>query len=294
MLLQWYNIVYREFTKLKHQVQHLRVAKTCTKATIYHSRPLKGDETLPPQCRKLLWEEVNGEKGVQLGKGVFGTCYAVDIGCQKVCLKRFRGGSKFKPFFYSEVRILSLLCHFNLPWLHGACDQPDCSVILMSLHLYDGSDFKSLTIYKALVNADSYQITSHNWKQILSGITSALVYLTGKKILHNDVKSDNILIEMLPTDYSAARSVLTDFNKACFKEDGVTYKLSNEEKKKYAKHYPQVAPEIRCGTGKQTHASDVYSFGRVLQKISMELQISALIKLSSLCMSLIPDKPLQN
>ena len=47
-------------------------------------------------------------------------------------------------------------------------------------------------------------------------------------------------------------------------------------KEKFAKHYPQVAPEICCGTGKQTHASNVYSFGRVLQKISMELQISAL------------------
>ena len=70
----------------------------------------------------------------------------------------------------------------------------------------------------------------HNWKQIL-GITSALVYLTGKKILHN--KSDNILMEMLPTEYySAACSMLIDFNKACFEEDGVTYKLSNEESKK--------------------------------------------------------------
>lgn len=268
----------------------MRSAKTCTKATIYHSRPLKGDETVPSQCRRLLWDEVSGDRGVQLGKGVFGTCYAVDIGCQKVCLKKFRSGSKFKPFFYSEVRILSLLCHFNLPWLHGVCDQLDHSIILMSLHLYNGSNYESLTIHKALNSADSHQITPHNWKQILLGITSALVYLKSKSILHNDIKSDNILIEMLPMDYSTARSVLIDFNKACFEEDGVMYKLSSEERKKYAKHYPQVAPEIRCGTGKQTFASDIYSFGRVLQKISMELQICALTKLSSLCRNLNADK----
>ena len=170
----WFNnnyVVCREYIKLKHQVKHLRSAKTCTKATIYHSRPLKGNETLPSQCRRLSWDEINGDKGVQLGKGVFGTRYAVDIGCQKVCLKKFHSGSKFKAFIYSEVRILSLLCHFNLPWLHGVCDEPDHSIILTSLHLYNGSDCNSLTIHKALVVADSHQITPHNWKQILIGIT---------------------------------------------------------------------------------------------------------------------------
>ena len=128
---------------------------------------------LPAQCRRLLWD---GNKRIRLSKkGVFGTCCAVEIGCQKVCLKKFHSNSKFKPFFYSEVRILSLLCHFNLPWLHGVCDEPDCTIILMTLHLYNGSDYKSLTIHKALISADFHQITSNNWKQIMLGITSALV-----------------------------------------------------------------------------------------------------------------------
>ena len=219
---------------------------------------------------------------------MFGACYAAEVGCQKVCLKNFHSGSRYKSFFYTEVKMLSLLCHYNLPWLHAICSDLNRCSILMSLHLYSVCDGKSLTVYNALTS--KHEITSCNWKRVLLGCVAALVYLRSKNILHNDIKSDNILIEMLPSDYTTARSVLIDFNKARFSEDGVTYKLSNEDKRKYAKFHPQVAPEIRNGTGKQTFASDIYSLGRVFHKISSKVNTPVLIKLSEACLSLDVDK----
>lgn len=54
-----------------------------------------------------------------------------------------------------------------------------------------------------------------HWTQVLLGCSSALVYLKSKRILHNDIKSDNILIEKLPPQFTEVRAVLIDFNKAC-------------------------------------------------------------------------------
>ena len=194
----------------------------CTKATVLHHQSVSGSEALP----RIQWNGIVGCDKMVLGKGVFCACYAAEVGCQKVCLKKFYSGSKYISLFCAEVKMLSLLCHYNLPWLHAICSDLNRCSILMSLHLYSVCDGKSLTVYNALTS--THEITPCNWKRAL---LAALVYLRSKNILHNDIKSDNILIEMLPSD---ARSVLIDFNKARFSEDGVSYKLSNEDKKKYA------------------------------------------------------------
>ena len=91
------------------------------------------------------------------------------------------------------------------------------------------------------------------------------------------------LIERLS---SGIRSVLIDFNKACHSDEGQLYHLSAEEKERYATRHPQIAPEVRCGIKKQSFASDMYSFGRVLHKInSNALKLPCLYSMSTLCMS---------
>ena len=51
-------------------------------------------------------------------------------------------------------------------------------------------------------------------EQVLLGSTSASVYLQAKGILHNDIKTDNILIERISG--SDVRSLL---NKACHSDE---------------------------------------------------------------------------
>lgn len=129
-------------------------------------------------------------------------------------------------------------------------------------------------------------VSVNNWKQILLGSISALVYLHHKSIVHNDIKTDNIVIETL--NATDVRAILIDFNKACYAEEVRFYKLSSQEITKYAKNHPQVAPEVRRGIQKQSFASDVYSFGRVFN--SNVLKVTCLHDLSMLCLSEIIQK----
>lgn len=144
----------------------------------------------------------------------------------------------------------------------------------MTFHPYNGND--SLDVHDALyaegihAGNDTVKMNEGNWKEVLIGCTSALVYLQSKGILHNDIKADNILIER---------------RHDCYVESGKVYRLSPDKQKYYAKHHPQVAPEVRRGVCKQSFASDIYSFGRVLQKVNIiALKIPYLYNLSDQCL----------
>ena len=94
------------------------------------------------------------------------------------------------------------------------------------------------------------------------------------------------LITLIERLSGGVRSLLVDFNKACHSDEGQMYKLSHKEKEKYAKHHPQIAPEVRCGIKRQSFASDMYSFGRVLHKINSKvLKIPCLDSMSAMCLS---------
>jgi len=58
--------------------------------------------------------------------------------------------------------------------------------------------------------------------------------------------------------------VIIDFGKARFASDVkpvVAVAISKREE--YQKRYPHIAPEIVCGSGRQSVKSDIFSFGRI-------------------------------
>lgn len=205
----------------------------------------------------------------------------------KLCTKLLTAGDKYKSLFYSESKILSEFCHYNLPWIHGLCCNSNHVAIVMT-HPYNGRN-TSMHIHDALykdLDKRTTDLNRHHWRQVLLGCLSALVYLKSKCILHNDIKSDNILIGKLPSTFSEVRAVLIHFNKACLRSEAQRYTLSSKEREYYAKHYSQIAPEVRNGCETQSFSSDIYSLGHVIKKINTAiLEIPCICSLAELCLS---------
>lgn len=215
-----------------------------------------------------------------VGKGTFAKCYATDMGSIRVCVKVLYASSKFKSLFFNEAKILSELCHYNIPWLHALVEDSKTALV-MSFHPYKQNVV--LNVHNALYEGDESKVDERHWKQVLPGCTSALMYLQTKNILHNDIKADNILIEGTTNE---VRAVLIDFNKACSVENSRLYHLSLKQQTFYSQHYPQIAPEVRRGVCRQSFASDIFAFGRVLKKINdIIFNIPYLLSLSELCLA---------
>ena len=115
-----------------------------------------------------------------IGKGTFTKCYLIQMGAM-VCFKQLSADTKYKSLFYTEAS-------HNLPWLHTFCDTSNVTAIIMTFHPYNLEHNGSLNILDALYCAQQYgdvSVTVYDWKQVLLGSTSALVYLQAKGILHN-------------------------------------------------------------------------------------------------------------
>ena len=101
----------------------------------------------------------------------------------------------------------------------------------MSYHSFCGGN-ESATLHAALKTSKFHEKVTHDdRKSILFGGISALNYLYHQKILHSDIKSDNMVIEYLPPGYTSCQCVLIDFGKACFIFDALLYKLSEKKRK---------------------------------------------------------------
>lgn len=137
---------------------------------------------------------------------------------------------------------------------------------------YHGVNGVSVTIQKELAFY-KYVTTSREWLVLCLQFIEALRYLHEDiKLLHNDLKADNILItkpsNSCPIDllYSY-QIVLIDFGKACTLENGKKYNLTKDEKVLYYTFCSHLAPELAEGISKQATFSDTFSLGKVIKQI---------------------------
>ena len=107
---------------------------------------------------------------------------------------------------------------------------------------------------------------------IMVDILSGLEHLRSQcKILHNDLEDDNIALSKTS---SQIRAVIVDFGKACKISEGKYYSLTQEEKKRYKTHHPQIAPDLCDGRSRQSATTDIYSVGRVLSTINVNSSLN--------------------
>ena len=89
-------------------------------------------------------------------------------------------------------------------------------------------------------------------------LTDAICYLHSKNVIHNDIKSDNVLVVEESGPAVEYAPVLIDFGKAKYAAATKIKKLSERGKKFYRKHHPHIAPEVIDGTHRPSVKSDVF------------------------------------
>ena len=220
-----------------------------------------------------LIEDVEGVG--EIGKGKFGTVFLKKFRSSPVAVKYFDATTTAKVV-EREALYLSECYHINLPLIFGRNVTKKPYFIVTQF--YGNKSLQVTTLNKVSISS----LASEHWLHIVSQLSDSLCYLHKKNILHNDIKSDNIVVVNLPS--GAFCPVLIDFGKACLANEGKTKVLSRNEKAIYYKEHYHIAPEVIEGLCPQSSKSDVYSFGVVIASLYKRSRYIPLKELAKHCL----------
>ena len=196
-----------------------------------------------------------------LGCGTFGNCYLAYYRDILVAVKEFKaekfGHDKMKKEVRHEAKMIShLKDHRGVPLLFGIVTKNEPLSLITKFH---GLKDKCVTLSNLIKKK---KLNNPTWLGILKDIIEALGRIHSSGILHNDLKSNNVVMEQRKQEWNP---VIIDFGKARFCSDPKpVMSLLTVTQDKYRKRYPYIAPEIVNGSGRQSCASDIYSLSKVV------------------------------
>jgi len=214
-----------------------------------------------------LTGQIFGTMNDYVASGAFGSVYRCEwrrpSGPVKVAVKTFRYQTDCIPEqdlrrFRRETAIWAHLVHDNIVTLHGTTEGFGPTTALVSRWFPDGTLFRLITEQGATLTIESKL-------KLLHGVASGLYYLHSFPVVHGDITSTNILVDIKDGDYKAC---LTDFglsNVLCghLREHRVEGSTVRPGAIRWT------APELLKSRDppfdvKPTTQNDMYSFGRVM------------------------------
>ena len=196
-----------------------------------------------------------------LGCGTFGNCYLAYYRDIVVAVKELRSRKVSLECLKKEVRhevkmINHLEDHRGIPLLFSVVTKSEPLRLVTKFH---GQKDKGLTLHRAMRKE---KLDKPCWLGILKNILEALGHIHSCGILHNDLKSNNVIMEQREGEWNP---VIIDFGKARFVSDPKpAMSLTASQQQEYRKRYPHVAPEIVSGRGRQSVLSDIFSIGKIV------------------------------
>ena len=111
--------------------------------------------------------------------------------------------------------------------------------------------------------AESTVLYNKHWLELCYQLAINLEKMHDKGILHNDIKTDNILVELNP---NGVRIYFIDFGQATFRSGGVLHFDEGDDSDDTDDY---LAPEVRSGL-RSSPKSDIYSLGVIFADIADE------------------------
>ena len=168
-----------------------------------------------------------------LGQGVFGKSFIGSLGPNCViCVKILRN---FGSSFCNEVNILLKCCHKNVCYILGVCLESRHKMILLNFHGVESSSYLIHSLLLSSTKETPFEVSSLQWQHLLKGFMAGLHYIHEKSIIHNDIKEDNVVIDMADGEFNA---IIIDFGKASLDGQGKKYTLTDSDRKLYKTRHP--------------------------------------------------------
>ena len=129
-------------------------------------------------------------------------------------------------------------------------------------------DFNVITVYKSKTEGI---VSIAEWLNICHEIVFGLKHMRCKSLLHNDLKTNNIVLK--PTAMFRYCAKIIDMGMLTKNSESKIYNLTEQQKIRYNNKYPYLANELRNVTGSITSfSSDIYSLGYVFNFIADGLE----------------------
>ncbi|XP_078616263.1 uncharacterized protein LOC144884686 [Branchiostoma floridae x Branchiostoma japonicum] len=131
---------------------------------------------------------------------------------------------------------------------------------------------------QALLILKTYQFVG-----ILVEVAKGLAYLHASRILHNDLKTDNVMVGHVGKD--GIRAKIIDFGSACLLDRPASFIMPGT----MSSH---IAPEVARG-GKVSRYSDVCSYGKLTEDVEEAVRTGHLLTIITACVHrpLADDRP---
>lgn len=160
----------------------------------------------------------------------------------EIVIKQISKSNLSPTTFFDESKALYASAHANFVQIHYACQDNDC--IYIAMPYYRKGSVKELITGKFMTVREIVVISC----QVLSGLHN----IHSKKLIHFDIKPDNILLS------DRGEALLSDFGLAKPTASGIAGQ---------DRHYLMMKPPEAFSTNYFTKAFDIYQFGLTLYRM---------------------------
>lgn len=269
------KMVSAKCEKLKRMLCNARNENEATKSKLV--KEIRNDQ--------LVTVKDKSDAEIILGRGKFGKCKLMKMSVSGesilVAAKQYCNTVK-REHVIQEAILLSQLSHPVFPFVFGAVFSDSSYMLILEFCGVSEGKMHSLTVYAAL-HSKAVCLTEKSWLKILFNCCGGFNYLHTVGIIHNDIKTDNILVVQ---DVSGLwHPKIIDFNKAVHLGTSRKRDIPFAEQIRLKQLYKHVDPALYEGLYAPCPSSDVYSFGYMASQIARFIKSELVDKISVTCMT---------